>query len=469
VTTQTAVSSGEVCRLSVYGPTSRIELAVPAHVPLADLLPTFLGHLGQELATTGLEHGGWVLQRVGEPPLEEDLGTAALGLLDGDMLYLRPRNDQLPPVDFDDLVDGVATGIGERRDAWRPEHTRRLSLLCMALALVLGLVVTATVGTGSVVALVAGTSAVLLVLGMVAAARAYGDAGIARILGYVCAGYAGLAGLAVPAAGAPFTVGTALFTAEGLMAGGAFVTTTAIAAQVALGGRRPGLLAVTVVAALSAAGGLTAATTTMSGSDVAACVLPFALLWGYLTPGVAARMAGLRVPPLPVTPEEFQQGIEPEPAGPLLDRTALADAYVTAFFVGLAVVITACLVLIAPEPGRSAPLLVVATAVLVMLHSRELVGARQRLAMLAPGALGLAVLLFAAAVEHGPQGRFLVLAAASALALACAVASRTMPGRRLLPHWGLAGDVGHWVVAGAIIPLALAVAGAYTRARGLWS
>jgi type VII secretion integral membrane protein EccD len=136
MTTQTVVGSGEVCRLTVYGPKSRVELAVPAHVPLADLLPTFLGHLGQELATTGLDHGGWVLQRLGEPPLEEDLGTAALGLYDGDILHLRPRDEQLPPVDFDDLVDGVADGIAKRKDAWRPEFTRRLSLAAGALTLV---------------------------------------------------------------------------------------------------------------------------------------------------------------------------------------------------------------------------------------------------------------------------------------------------------------------------------------------
>ena len=69
-----------------------------------------------------------MLQRLGEPALDEDLGTAALGLYDGDVLHLRPRGDQLPPVDFDDLVDGVATGTAERPDRWRPEMTRRFVL-----------------------------------------------------------------------------------------------------------------------------------------------------------------------------------------------------------------------------------------------------------------------------------------------------------------------------------------------------
>ena len=57
--TQASVTgSGELCRLVIHGPSSRVELAVPAYVPLADLLPAFLTHLGGELATSGLAHGG---------------------------------------------------------------------------------------------------------------------------------------------------------------------------------------------------------------------------------------------------------------------------------------------------------------------------------------------------------------------------------------------------------------------------
>jgi len=59
----------DLCRLNICGPARRVELAVPAHVPLIDLLPAMIGHLGQNLADAGLEHGGWVLQKLGEPPL----------------------------------------------------------------------------------------------------------------------------------------------------------------------------------------------------------------------------------------------------------------------------------------------------------------------------------------------------------------------------------------------------------------
>src|SRR5262249_27624667 len=88
----------DLCRLTVCGPARSGELAVPVHAPLIDLLPALVGHLGDKLADAGLEHGGGVLQRLGDPPLREELSVAALGLRDGDMVHLRPRADQLPPL-----------------------------------------------------------------------------------------------------------------------------------------------------------------------------------------------------------------------------------------------------------------------------------------------------------------------------------------------------------------------------------
>ena len=468
MTTQTVVGSGEVCRLTVYGPKSRVELAVPAHVPLTDLLPTFLGHLGQELATTGLDHGGWVLQRLGEPPLEEDLGTAALGLYDGDILHLRPRDEQLPPVDFDDLVDGVADGIAKRKDAWRPEFTRRLSLAAGALALVVGWLLVPTVGSGALAALTGGAITVLLLLAGTAAARAYGDGGAGGLLGLAAIPFAALAGLALPALDRSVAV-SGLLTGPGLLAAAVFVAVAAVAAMVGTGRLRAGLSAVTVAAVLVTAGGVLGTWAGLGGPAVAAILLPVLLLLGFLTPSIAAALAGLRILPMPASPAEFQQDIDPEPAGPLLTRTASADAFITGLYVALAVVCTGCLVMLAPAPGRSPTLLVVAGSVLVLLHSRELVGARQRVAMLAPGVLGPLALVLIGCREGSAGFRLAVLLGLVMLGLLACVLARVLPGRRLLPHWGLAGDITHWLAAAAIIPLALSVTGAFTLVRGLWS
>jgi type VII secretion integral membrane protein EccD len=465
MTTQTMVGSGEVCRLTVYGPKSRVELAVPAHVPLADLLPTFLGHLGQELATTGLEHGGWILQRLGEPPLEEDLGTAALGLYDGDIVYLRPRSEQLPPVDFDDLVDGVAAGIAERGDAWRPESTRWLCLAAGALALVAGLLVAPAAGSGALVATVAGAAAVVLLLAGTAAARSFGDGTAGALLGAAAIPFAAIAGLAVPMLDRPVAL-AGLPTAPGLMAAGVFVGVAAVMARLGTGRLQAALAGVTVAAVLATVAGLLGTHTAPGGRAAAAILLPVVLLLGFLTPSVAAKLAGLRIRPLPANPAEFQQDVDPEPAGPLLARAAVADAYIAATYVALAIVCIGCLAVLARLPGRAPALLLLAASTLVLLHSRELVGARQRVAMLAPGVIGPLALILVDCRRHPGGLRLAVLLGLLLLALLACVAAKVLPGRRLLPHWGLIGDITHWVAAAAIIPLALSVAGVFALVRG---
>ncbi|MCL9797361.1 type VII secretion integral membrane protein EccD, partial [Frankia sp. AgKG'84/4] len=132
-------NTAQVCRLLVVGPTSRVDLSVPTHVPLADLMPAMLRSLGPDLADRGLEHSGWVVQRLGEPPLDEDLCVADHDLLDGDAVHLRPRSDQIPPLDFDDLIDGVATGMRARSGRWRLRTNRAAAMVVLALLLLASL------------------------------------------------------------------------------------------------------------------------------------------------------------------------------------------------------------------------------------------------------------------------------------------------------------------------------------------
>jgi type VII secretion integral membrane protein EccD len=468
MTTQLAVGSGEVCRLTVYSPASRVELAVPVHVPVADLLPTILGHLGPELATTGMEHGGWVLQRLGEPPLQEDLGAAALGLYDGDILYVRPHDEQLPPVDFDDIVDGVATGIAERKDAWRPALTRRFALGLAGLALAMGALLIPALGSGGSRVVVAGAIAALLVVAAAAAARAYGDPGAGATLAVAAVGYAVLTGLLLPVFAGPVDP-LRLLTAPGLLAAGTFGTAAAVSAQVGIGALRAALSGTAAAAILTAVAGLLGSTTRSNSAHVAAIVLPVVLLLAYLVPSIGAKLAGIRILPLPVNPDEFQQDVEPEPSQRLLDRTAQANTYITALYAGLAVVCGGCLVVLARAPGRSAPVLALVAALMVLLHSRELVGVWQRLVTAASGVLGLLALVADQCAGRSAGFRLLVVLLLVLVALLACVAARVLPGRRLLPHWGYAGDIAHWLAAAAVIPLALSVAGVYGRVRGVWS
>src|SRR6266511_2511499 len=392
--TQPAVGAGEVCRLTLHGPVSRIALAVPAHVPLADLLPTFLGHLGPEPSNAGLAHGGWVLQRLGEPPLAEDLSTAALGLYDGDSLYLRPRDDQLPPADFDDLVDGVATGIGERRDRWRPELTRRCCLGLVGLALALALLLAPTTGPGGSVAVAAAAVAVLLLAGAAAASRAVGDAAAGVLLAGGAVGFAAVAGLALPEPGRWLFDGPGPLTAPG---------------RPAVGGAKPGFLAAAGCGVLAGIAGLLCSQAHLAPAGAAAVVLTVTLVAGVLVPLVAGRLAGLRIAPLPGTQEEFQLDIDPEPGRQVLEHAARADGYMTALFLGLGAVAAGCLAVLAWTPGWAAPTLVAVASALLALHARELRSVRQRLATLVPGVAGAAMLVAARGAAGGAGLRLVAL------------------------------------------------------------
>jgi hypothetical protein len=183
----------DLCRLNVCGPARCVELAVPAHAPLIDLLPAMIGHLGSSLADAGLEHGGWVLQRLGEPPLPEELSIAVLGLHDGDTVHLRPRADQLPPLDFDDLIDGIAVGIAARPDRWQPEMSKKALTGLAAVPLAGGLALLAAHRDGFAALLAITAAAALLALAAVAA-RVLREPPVASILGAAAIAYAAVAG-----------------------------------------------------------------------------------------------------------------------------------------------------------------------------------------------------------------------------------------------------------------------------------
>src|SRR5690625_7833479 len=95
-------TASDLCRLQVHAPNRSFEIAAPTAVPIAELVPTLVlyaeGDEGEDLDESGLEHDGWVLQQLGDDPLDEDETLDSLGLCHGETLYLRPRRDQLPPI-----------------------------------------------------------------------------------------------------------------------------------------------------------------------------------------------------------------------------------------------------------------------------------------------------------------------------------------------------------------------------------
>ncbi|MGW6705888.1 type VII secretion integral membrane protein EccD [Streptomyces sp. NPDC054956] len=460
------ISSPGLCRLTVRTPQRLLDLAVPVDVPLADLLPTLLDHAGEELAEQGIEHGGWVLQRLGGEPLDEESTPEALSLRDGETLHLRPRTEALPAIHFDDLVDGVASTMRERPYGWDAPAGRRLLRTAAVLLLAAGWIVCALPGGGGPTrAAVAGITGLLVLFGAAAASRAVGDSAAGAALGVFVAPYLALAGALLPvgeADGGGQLGGARLLAASAAAAGGAVLAVAAVAAFVPL------LLSVAVIALAGAVWGTLMLTLDVGLGPAASLVAVFAVAVGGLVPGLAFRLSGLRLPVLPSNAEQLQEGIDPHPHEGVVSRTALAEEWMTALYAAVGLVCALALsALLLDEPGTPARVTAGVLSLLLLLHSRAIGNLWQRPAVFLPGLYGLVLAALTGASALSPGNRPAVLVTLLVLAGVAIVTSWTVPGRRVLPHWGRAGDILHTCAAVALIPLALWVLGVYGALRAI--
>ncbi|GLY73794.1 type VII secretion integral membrane protein EccD [Actinoallomurus iriomotensis] len=448
-----------LCRLRFRAPESVFELAVPADVPLADLLPAIIRHAGPDLEEKGLDHGGWVLQTLGADPLDEERTAESLGLCDGEELHLRPRREALPPVHFDDLIDGIVEGMRENGGSWRPRATYRAAVTLTAVALAGGLAVLALPGPPRPRVLAAALTGALLLLGAASSSRAVGDARVGALLGAVAVPYAGLAGFLLPA-GVP---GPGL-TGARLLASGSAAAGAAVLALAAVACSAPLFLAMVLVALLEVLAGVLALAG-MPPVHAAAIIVVITVVFGGFVPGVAFRLSGMRLPMLPRNAEELQEDIAPFPAGEVIARSAVADAHLNALHIAVGAVCTAAGTLLGLSGGWAPRTMAAALGLLLVLHARTVGGVTQRLAMLVPGVVAGA--LFLARVAVGDTDRMVVLSVLLGGACALLVVAWTVPGRRLLPYWGRAGDLLHTFAALSLLPLALYVTGAFHALRAI--
>jgi type VII secretion integral membrane protein EccD len=455
----TPAQAGEVCRLTICGPASRVELAVPAHVPVADLMPTVLGYLDPSLATTGLGHGGWVLQRLGEAPLAEDQGTAAAGLYDGDILYLRPRDDQLPVADFDDLVDGVHTGLSGRSDTWRPALTRWVCLGVAGLCGLLAILAVASGGAGPAAVVGAAVIGTLLIGGGTVLARVFDDAVGALTLGVFGVLAFGVAGLALP----PGTGESLSWPGgPGVLAAVVGVAAGATVARAALGHGGPELAAVAVGAVLTAVCCATGLLVGFSGAATSAVLVTVVLVLTRAVPKLAAWLGGLVVDPVPTTPGEFQDGLDPLPSKQVIDQATVANQYVTACFVTLGVLLAGGLLVVTTAPTNWDTLTFSLTVpALLLMHARELTATWQRMAVVVPAVGALVSVVLHWSVDLPLLGRLCAGVGLLALAGNAVAGAQVLPGRRLVPKWGRWGDVLHWLCALSVLPVVLSMTGFY--------
>lgn len=446
-------NSSDLCRVHIVGPTGSMDLAIPAHAPIIELLPTIVAQLDPGLATRGLAHDGWVLQPLGEIPLDEATGTAAAGILDGDVLYLRPRRDVLAPIQHDDLVDGVQRGLNARHDTWTARSTRRAALAGSIIACALAVAVASM--TGDLRSLTfAALAAVLVAGGGVVARRLDGDVGMLLLfVGVICAG--------AGAASAPAALGIEARPSGVVEAGMAAIAValTAVIASYVAGAISPVMISTTAAAFAAALALVPAVIFHLSAPAAAAILLAVMFTTIRFIPMMSAWLGGIVVEPVPVTEEAFQEGLDPVPADVVAAKALASNRVVSALLVGWSTAVGAALVVVATDLTPASIALVVAVCAALLLQARELPGVWHRGPSLIATAVGLTALVWVWVIALPLIGRLALLVALLAVIANGIALVFVLPHRRLNPLWGRAGDVAHWLCSAAIPALMLTLCG----------
>ncbi|TDD35327.1 type VII secretion integral membrane protein EccD [Saccharopolyspora elongata] len=458
--------AAELCRITVFGPDGKADLAVPVSTTVADLLPVLLSHTRKQ--PQGGEQGSWVLQRIGGVPLDQSGTPETLDWLEGEQLHLRPADDPLPELDFDDLADGIATSVGQRKDRWKHAHGRVLfTTLSAAVAVVIGLVL---LGPGPT-ELHAGFALGLGVVFVAAAApvaKKLDDLGLTRLTGLVGCAFAGLAGL-IAADGVP---DAAALTPSGIVVGAAGA---AVGAAILLVLRRfvadgipyAPFITMLLVAAAVIGGVWLGAGFGLAVGQVAGVLAT--VLFGVVVfvPKLTIRAAYLRGPQLPRNADDLQQDIDPAPADDVFARTAAADRYISVAMVVAATVFVGAFPFILAEPGWISWAMVSLLACAVLLRSRNFLGAWQRVSLAAAGTFGLGLVVLYFAQEFSPGWRTVLLLGLLLVLFALVKAALRPETRRMLPIWGHLANIFDTCTALAVVPLLLQLLGVYAWARGL--
>jgi type VII secretion integral membrane protein EccD len=459
-----SAGGNDLCRITVVGPSRRVDIALPGYVSFADLFPAVARYAGLDGPDVVGEEGGWVLQRLGQEPFSPAMTPLQAGLRDGEMIYLRPYRAQLPQLAFDDVADVIATGLNDLPGRWGPRDIRRVALGAGAAALVAGAAAIAAAGPPwPLPAATAAGVAIALLIAAAAVSRAAGDSRAGALLGYAAVPYAFLAGLLGPARSTPLThLGAVHLLSAFAAVALAATAAAAVSAEVAL---FFGLIWAALLGVLGAWVGYAFGI----GFDGAAIVVVVpALAVTPLIPAVSFRMARMSLPQVPRHADDLRRDTLTVDGAEVFDRTAAADRFVTGAASGIGLLAAGAEAGLAFARSWLGLATCAVLACALLLRSRLFRGLAQRLWLLLPGFAGL-ILLAAGAAGGSTQARQLALALGPLLAGAALVIGVGMwlPAHRPSPFWGRMADIADTMLIVALFPLALGVAGVFGYVRGL--
>ncbi|MEU7297434.1 type VII secretion integral membrane protein EccD [Streptomyces exfoliatus] len=483
------------CRVTVVAPDSRIDVALPEDIAVADVYPEILRLTGQTQAA-GTPTGYHLVRRDGSV-LDGARTLAAQQVLDGEVLSLRPFAQSLPPAVYDDVSDAVASAVTRDRHLWSDELLRGAGLLGGVLLLVLmGFVLwfadPVRHDMHSLPGIIAGAAGLLLTAFAGVRARVYGDRATAVALGLGALPLLLIAGSGIigPDAGAgPGRLQFLLGCVTVLVASVALVALTP-------SGDAP-FVAATFLAAVGTLATFLMILTEATATETAAVCAPVAIGLVAFLPGLSARFARLPIgyaAPRSAADDEFLGEQQQYPAGEEAqpvdgERIALQARRGHEMLLGLvggcAAVVVGSAAVLGFAGNVWGQLLALAAGLAMLLRARLFRYTSQVACVLVAGISAIALLVLGLSLNppadlvkdllmYGDRGGldirtiWLTASVAAGAALITAI-GLIIPRKGLSPFWGRLLDLAEGFVLLSLVPLCLAVLDVFSAVRSLTS
>ncbi|WP_411148589.1 type VII secretion integral membrane protein EccD [Streptomyces sp. A30] len=475
------------CRVTIVAPDSRIDVALPDDIPVADIYPEIL-RLSQQSPAEGAPVGYHLVRRDGTV-LDSSRSFAAQRILDGELLTLRPFSESLPPAVFDDVSEAVASAVTSERTLWSGDLTRASGLVGGGVLPVL-LAFVAWTGDplhdmNSLPGILAGVTGVLLVVLACVRARVYDDRASAIALGLGALPNVGVAGSGL----LPLADGEGIGKLQFLLACAAVLLASFLLTLFSPSGDGP-FVAFVVASAIGLLAVFAGTLADWTPSEIAALCAPIAVGGLAFLPGLSMRFARLPIGfDTPDTAPRSAYDTDPTPQEPVDAERVTARArrgheLLVGLVGGCALIAVGASIVLGFSSNVWAQLLALATGVALLMRAHLFRYTGQVAPVLGAGLASL-VLLGLGLALNPPQSIvfealkgdrtdldirtiWLVAAIAAVAALVTAIGLIVSRGG-LTPFWGRFLEIAEGFVLLTLVPLALAVFDVYTTARSMTS
>lgn len=442
---QTISAPRALLRISVQSEGRRLDIGVPAHVPLIEFMPGFARSLG--VLDPTMTYAGYALQKADGTVLDAAQGAAPQGVSDGDVLTLARGGLIAQPRVYDDIVEAVIDATGQQNRPWTARDNARtalaVSLTLLGLCALLLLAAGPSLGLG---ALIAGGGAVILATVAAVVAR-LGQLEAGQGLGIAASVFAALSGyLAVPPSLELWGWPLAAAGLGMLVVGGATLALMPDRAEVQL-----------VPVALGGVVGIAAAITALLPAGT---IAPYALMIGIVgtlsgtLPWLVLSSTRLRV----ISPQsDADMFADPQPidAADVRARTARGQRTLVALRVALGIAVLAATPLVASD-GVVGAILCTLAFLGMMFPSRQTYARSGVLAIMAVGTAGLAASGLTISLTQPGLRTALLIALGVAAAIVVTVTLLSPKARTRLAR---VSDTVELVLLALLLPLGVIAAG----------